>query len=50
MTMHKFIKVYSSKKAIKEMQFNLLICDEMSMTPEVVYKCFITLKRFRPDL
>ena len=38
MTMHKFIQLYSSKKAIKEMQFKTLICDEMSMTPEVFYK------------
>ena len=37
MTMHKFIKLYSSKKAIKEMQFKTLICDEMSMTPDVFY-------------
>ena len=50
MTMHKFIKLYSSKKAIKEMKFKTLICDEMSMTPEVCYKFFITLKRIRPDL
>ncbi len=32
------------------MQFKTLICDEMSMTPEVFYKCFITLQRVRPDL
>ena len=44
------IKLYSSKKAIKEMQFKTLICDEMSMTPEVFYKFFITLKRVKPDL
>ena len=50
MTMHKFIKLYSSKKTIKEMRFKTLICDEMSMTPEVFYKFFITLKRVRPDL
>jgi hypothetical protein len=50
MTMHKFIKLYSSKKAIKEMNFKTLICDEMSMTPEVFYKFVITLKRIRPDL
>ncbi len=48
--MHKFIKLYSSKKAIKEMQFKTLICDEMRMTPEVLYKFFITLKRVRPEL
>ena len=35
MTMQKFIKLYSSKKTIKEMRFKTLICDEMSMTPEV---------------
>jgi hypothetical protein len=50
MTMHKFIKLYSSKKAIKEMNFKTLICDEMSMTPEVFYKFFITLKRVKPNL
>ena len=50
MTMHKFIKLYSSKKAIKEMKFKALICDEMSMTPEVFYKFFITLKRIKPDI
>ena len=50
MTMHKFIKLYSSKKAIKEMKFKTLICDEISMTPDVFYKFFITLKRVRPDL
>ena len=50
MTMHKFIKLYSSKKAIKEMKFKTLICDEMSMTPEVFYKFFITLKRVKPDI
>ena len=32
------------------MNFKTLICDEMSMTPEVFYKFFITLKRVRPDL
>ena len=42
MTMHKFIKLYSSKKAINEMKFKTLICDEMSMTPEVFYKFSIT--------
>ena len=50
MTMHKFIKLYSSKKSIQEMRFKTLICDEMSMTPEVFYKFFITLNRVRPDL
>ncbi len=35
---------------IKEMKFKTLTCDEMSMTPEVVYKIFITLKRVRTDL
>ncbi len=50
MTMHKFIKLYSSQTAIKAMQFQTLICDEMSMTPEVFYQSFITLKRARPDL
>ena len=50
MTMHKFIKLYSSKKAIKEMNFKTLVCDEMSMTPEVFYKFFITLKRVKPEI
>ena len=50
LTMHKFIKLYSSKKAIKEMNFKTLICDEMSMIPEIFYKFFITLKTVRPDL
>ncbi len=34
MTMHKFIKLYSSKKSIKEMYFKT-ICDAMITTPEV---------------
>ncbi len=50
MTMHKFNKIYSFKKMIKEMKQKTLICDEMSMTPEVFYNFFITLKRVRPDL
>ena len=32
------------------MNFKTLICDEMSMTPELFYKFFITLKRVRQDL
>ncbi len=43
MTMHKFMD-------FKEMDFQTLICDEMSMTPEVVFKFCRTLKRVRPDL
>ncbi len=34
---------------IKEMKFKTLICDEMSITSEGFYKCFITFKRVTTD-
>ena len=32
------------------MKFKALICDKMSMTPEVFYNFFITLKRVKPAI
>ena len=50
MTMHKFVKLYSSRKSIREMKFKTILGDEMSMVSENFYKYFITLKRMRPDI
>ncbi len=48
-TIHKFIKTMSSK-ALQEMQFKYIIVDEISMVPEIFYKYFCIIKKFRPDI
>jgi len=48
-TIHKFIKTMSSK-ALQEMNVKYIIVDEISMVPEIFYKYFTIIKKFRPDI
>jgi hypothetical protein len=43
MTMHTFVKQYSSRKSIREMKFKTILGGEMSKVRENLYKYFITL-------
>ena len=49
MTIHKFINSMS-KKAMHEINYEVLIIDEISMVPEIFYKYFCIIKRFKPNI
>ena len=49
-TIHKFIKTISGSKALKELQYEYIIVDEISMIPEMFYKFFCIIKRLKPDI
>ena len=39
-----------SSKALQEMNVKYIIVDEISMAPEIFYKYFTMIKKFRPDI
>ena len=49
-TIHKFIKSIGGNKALKELQYEYIIVDEISMIPEMFYKFFCIIRRLKPDI
>ncbi len=49
-TIHKFIKLMSNQKKMRDLDCEFLIIDEISMVPEIFYKYFCIIKRLKPNI